>query len=118
MKYLFYYIPPAPQKKKKEGKWRGEFEFCDTNFTNLKVDGRNLIQVNDIAIIDAAVVEQYPVISPRESNWKRIYPCDEIPRNIANHLIRHRSERYMVIRISLWPLRNRREFKIKKFKKR
>ena len=52
--------------------------------------------MNDIAIIDVTGVEQFPVISPRENNWKLFYLCDVTPCNITNDLIRCRSKSYII----------------------
>ena len=51
-----------------------------------------LVQINDIAIIDVTWVEQFPVISPRENNWKLFLLCDGKPCNIMNYLIGRQSK--------------------------
>ena len=50
-----------------------------------------------IAIIDVTGVQEFPVISSRENNWKLLRPCDVIQCNIMNYLIRRQNERYIMM---------------------
>ena len=60
----------------------------------------NSIQINDIAITDVTGVQWFTVILPRENN-KLLHPCNVIPCNTMNYLIRRQSERYIIISITL-----------------
>ena len=55
-----------------------------------------MIQINDISITDAKRMEWFPVISLQKNNWKLYHPCEVIPCNITNYLIRCQSERYII----------------------
>ena len=55
-----------------------------------------MIQTNDISITDATRMEWFPVISLQENSLKLYHPCEVIPCNITNYLIRRQSERYII----------------------
>ena len=52
-----------------------------------------MIHICDVAIIDVIGVQQFPVISPSENNWKLLHGCDMLSCNIANYLMKPQSEK-------------------------
>ena len=52
--------------------------------------------IDDIAITDATRMEWFPVISLQGNNWKLYHPCEVVPCNITNYLIRCQSGRYII----------------------
>ena len=62
-----------------------------------EIKQENMIHIYDVIIIDVTGVQQFPVISPRENNWKLLHVCDMLPCNIGNYLIKRKSERYIIV---------------------